>query len=256
MPIYEWPESERPRERLMSLGAAKLRNEELLAVLLGSGLRGGSAVDLGRELLEHFGSLSDLVASPSTACMRQPGLGLARYARLRAGLEMSRRMHLELLSQMAVASARETAQVLVREQLGVLPYQVLGCFYFDRRHRLIAFEEAFRGTVEHVHGYPREIVRRALHHEAAAVITARNEPSGVAEAESLDERFAKRLREALAVIDLELLDYWIVSGRECLSFVERGLLPRPTVALRVPDQLCLNLRVSQAPAASASIIEA
>jgi len=224
MPITDWPASERPRERLLAQGAAALSEAELLAIFLRTGVTGRSAVDLARELLEAFGGLRPLLAADRESFCARPGLGTAKFVQLQAVLEMGRR-HLdeELLRGEALTSPAATRRYL-RACLRDRPHEVFACLYLDNRHRVLAFEELFRGTIDGASVYPREVVKAALRHNAAAVILAHNHPSGVAEPSRADTRLTERLRDALGLVDVRVLDHVIVGDGEPLSFAERGLL--------------------------------
>lgn len=224
MNISQWPRAERPREKLLERGAHALSDSELLAVLLGSGVSGANAVELARALLGEFGSLRELLRADLEACMSQRGLGPARYALLQASLELARRHYRETLRLGPALVAPEATRAFLTAQLRDKPYEVFCCLHLDNRHRLIAFEELFRGTIDGASVHPREVVRQALAHNAAAVILAHNHPSGVAEPSQADELITQRLKEALALIDIRVLDHLIVGDSRCLSFAEQGLL--------------------------------
>ena len=222
--IHEWPESERPREKLIERGAQALSDAELLAILLGSGLKGGSAVDLARSLLADFGSLRELLSADWTEWRGRPGIGPARYAALMAGLELARRHYCEPLRISSALSAPDAIRRFLVAQLRDRPYEVFCCLFLDNRHRLVAFEELFRGTIDGANVYPREVVRQALQHNAASMIIAHNHPSGFVEPSPADEHVTRRLRDALALVDVRLLDHFIVGDGKCLSFAEQGLI--------------------------------
>jgi len=224
MAIHDWPLAERPREKLLEHGAQALSNAELLAVFFGSGARGGSAVDLARELLGEFGSLRELLNADRQRALRGRGLGPARYCMLQAALELSRRHYRETLSIGPALSSPDTARGFLLAQLRDRPYEVFCCLHLDARHRLIAFEELFRGTIDGATVHPREVVRQTLVRNSAAVIFAHNHPSGVAEPSHADELITQRLRDALALVDVRVLDHLIVGEDRCMSFAERGLL--------------------------------
>ncbi|MFO1425387.1 MAG: DNA repair protein RadC [Steroidobacteraceae bacterium] len=221
--IRDWPLAERPRERLLERGPAALSDAELLAVLFGSGRRGASAVDLGRSLLAHHGGLRGALGA-ARAGEPVAGLGSARRALLQAALELARRHFAEeLRSGPALLSPAATRQFLVA-QLRDRPYEVFCALFLDNRHRLIACEELFRGTIDGASVHPREVLRHAMAHNAAALILAHNHPSGVAEPSQADELITHRLRDALALVDIRVLDHLIVAGPDTLSMAERGLL--------------------------------
>lgn len=224
MAIKDWPAGERPRERLLRDGAASLSDAELLAIFLRTGVRGQSAVDLARGLLRQFGGLRELLAADREHFCQAPGLGDAKFAQLQATLEMGRR-HLSQRMQRgdALLSPGDTARFLMT-RLRDYPYEVFGVLFLDNRHRVLAFEELFRGTVDGASVHPREVVRRALRHNAAAVILSHNHPSGVAEPSQADQQITLRLRDALGLIDVRVLDHLVVGDGDCCSFAERGLL--------------------------------
>jgi DNA repair protein RadC len=224
MAIHEWPETERPREKLLARGVQCLSDAELLAVLFGNGVRGASAVDLGRQLLQRFRSLRELLVAGQTDCLVTPGLGSRRYAVLQAALELARRHYSEELKAGPALEAPQATRAFLVAQLRDRPYEVFCCLHLDNRHRLIAFDELFRGTIDGASVHPREVVKQALARNAAAVILAHNHPSGVAEPSQADELITRRLREALALVDIRVLDHLIVADTGCLSFAERGLL--------------------------------
>ncbi len=224
MAITDWPEAERPREKLLARGPQALSDAELLAIFLRTGTDGKTAVDLARELLTRFGGLRPLLTADAGALRDAPGLGPAKYAQLVAVLEMGRR-HLgeKLVRGTALESTADTRRYL-ESRLRDLPYEVFCCLFLDNRHRVLGFEELFRGTLNGTAVYPREIGKRALSHNAAAVILVHNHPSGVAEPSRADETLTDRLKEALTLVDVRLLDHLVVGDGEMVSFSERGLL--------------------------------
>ncbi|HYK25247.1 MAG TPA: DNA repair protein RadC [Steroidobacteraceae bacterium] len=224
MPIRDWPKSERPRERLIARGPEALSDAELLAVIIGSGLRGRSALDVARQLIAAFGSIRGLLQADSRECLRTPGLGPARFALLRAGVELARRHHLDVLQARPVVPSERPLREFLLAQLRDRPYEVFCCLHLDSRHRLITFEELFRGTVDGAAVHPRELVRQAVAHNSTAVILVHNHPSGVAEPSHADELITRRVRDSLALIDVRVLDHIIVGDGTCVSFAERGLL--------------------------------
>ncbi len=223
--INLWPRAERPRERLLELGPQALSDAELLAVLIGTGHRGANAIDVARHLLQHFGgSLRRLLSADAATLLDLRGLGPARYATLMSALELARRHYREALRAGPAMNAPAATRQFLTAQLRDRPYEVFCCLHLDNRHRLIHFEEIFRGTIDGASVHPREIVRQALQYNAAALIFAHNHPSGVAEASQADELITRRLRDALALVDIRVLDHLIVGDNTCLSFAERGLL--------------------------------
>jgi DNA repair protein RadC len=224
MSIQNWPPAERPREKLLEHGAQSLSNAELLAVFFGTGDRGGTAVDLGQRLLTRFGSLRELLCADRQSALAGHGLGPARYCMLQAALELARRHYRETLKAGPALDSPQTARSFLLAQLRDRPYEVFCCLHLDTRHRLIAFEELFRGTIDGASVHPREVVRQSLARNSAAVILAHNHPSGVAEPSQADELITQRLRDALALVDVRVLDHLIVGADVCMSFAERGLL--------------------------------
>ena len=224
MSIRHWPAAERPREKLLEHGAHALSDAELLALLLGSGTRGSSAVELARTLLTDFGSLRDLLSAQASRCLAGAGVGPARYAILQAAVELARRHFREALRLGPALAAPEATRSFLLAQLRDRPYEVFCCLFLDNRHRLIAFEELFRGTIDRAGVHPREVLRQTLAHNAAAVIFAHNHPSGILEPSQADELITRRLREALALVDVRVLDHFIVGDGHCFSFCEHGLL--------------------------------
>lgn len=225
MAITDWPEDERPRERLLAQGAAVLSDAELLAIFLRVGMPGKSAVDLARELIAHFGSLTKLFGASLEAFSAIPGMGPAKYAQLQAVLEMSKRALSEEMKARNAFSTPGAVRDYLRLNLAGLPHEVFFALWLDAQNRLIVGEELFRGSLTQTSVYPREVVKKALWHNAAAVVLAHNHPSGVAEPSSSDEHLTRELRQALALVDVRVLDHFIVAGAsQPLSFAERGLL--------------------------------
>lgn len=223
MSIRDWPEGERPREKLLARGSGALSDAELLAVLLGSGVRGKDAIALGRDLLLRAGTLGALLARPEQD-LRVPGLGPAKRARIAAALELARRSLAEQLQQRpSLGSPRDSGDFL-SARLRHLPYEVFGCLYLDNRHRVLAFEELFRGTVDGASVHPREVVRACLRHNACAVIFAHNHPSGVAEPSAADRAITHELRDALQLVGVRVLDHLVIGLGEPVSMASRGLI--------------------------------
>jgi DNA repair protein RadC len=227
MAISDWPAAERPRERLLAKGAGSLSDAELLAVLLRTGIRGKSAVELARELLARFGGVGGLLAhfaNAGAAMLGVKGLGAAKSAQLGAALELARRTLQEQLSSGTALTSPAAVRDYLRLAIGSREYEVFVCLWLDAQHRVISFQEPFRGTLTQTSVYPREIVKAALAANAAAVIFAHNHPSGAAQPSQADELLTRNLKEALALIDVKVLDHFIVAGAHSLSFAERGLL--------------------------------
>ena len=223
MAISDWPAQERPREKLLQKGAEALSDAELLAIFLRTGCKGQTAVDLARSLLEDFSGLKPLLdASQSEFCQRH-GLGPAKFVQLQAVLEMARRHLFENIQRGdALCSPEETRRYLQAE-LQSYPHEVFACLFLDNRNRVISFDKMFYGTIDGASVYPREVVKLALKKNAAAVIFAHNHPSGVAEPSRSDEQITQRLKQALEVVDIRVLDHMVI-GDEVVSFAERGLL--------------------------------
>jgi DNA repair protein RadC len=222
MTIRDWPRTERPREKLLDAGAHTLSDGELLAVLLGSGLRGSSAVEDARRLIQEFGSLRDLLSCDAARCLKQRGIGPARYSVLQAAVELARRHFRETLRIGPVLSSAGAVHAFLLAQLRDHPYEVFCCLYLDKHERLIVFQEMFRGTVDHADLHPREVVREALIRNASYVILAHNHPSGVVKPSRADEISTRRLKEALGLVDVHLVDHLIVGDGPCYSFAEAG----------------------------------
>ena len=220
--IRDWPSTERPRERLLSHGAQVLSDAELVAIFLRTGTRGKTAVDLARELLERFGGLRGLLTAPQDQVGATRGLGPAKFALLQAALEIGRRHLAETLRRGDALTSPETTRAYLHARLRDLPHEVFAALYLDNRHRVIAFEELFRGTIDGASVHPREVVKRALAQNAAALILAHNHPSGVAEPSAADRALTERLRAALALVEVRVLDHLVVGDGETASFAERG----------------------------------
>jgi len=223
MTISQWPLAERPREKLLNKGAQALSDAELLAIFLRTGCKGVTAVDLARQLLHNFGGLKPMLQASQAEFCQHNGLGDAKYAQLQAVMEMAKRHLFEEISRGdALSSPAQTRQFL-SAQLASYPHEVFACLFLDNRNRVIVFEKMFFGTIDGASVYPREVVRLALKMNSAAVIFAHNHPSGVAEPSHADEQITQRLKEALALVDIRVLDHFVI-GDEVVSFAERGLL--------------------------------
>lgn len=222
--IRDWPDDERPREKLLLRGASALSDAELLAIFLRVGVKGRSAVDLARDMLKEHGGLRRLLELDQTAFCRTHGLGMVKYVQLQAVLELARR-HLEETLQrgdaiQSVADTRRYFMVRMRHH----PHEVFACLFLDNKHRVIQYEELFFGTIDSSSVHPRQVVKRALYHNAAAAIVAHNHPSGIAEPSRADELITVRLKEALALVDVRLLDHIVVGDSQVVSLAERGVL--------------------------------
>ena len=222
MHIREWPADERPRERLLARGAGALSDAELLAIFLGSGLRGRDAVTTARELLAAEGGLRGLLERPPKELRKLRGLGPARSCALAAALELGQRMLHAQLERGEVLSDPQAAGRYFAQRLRGLPHEVFAALFLDTRHRVIAFEELFQGTLDGAEVHPREVVRRALGHNAAAVIVAHNHPSGNPEPSAADRAVTARLKQALALVDLRLLDHFVIADGPPVSLAARG----------------------------------
>jgi DNA repair protein RadC len=221
MAISDWPEGERPRERLLAQGAGALSDAELLAVILRTGIHGKSAVELGRDLLTRFKSVSGIFGADLRGVK---GLGPAKRAQFEASMELARRSAGEALRQADALTSPAAVRDYLRLSLGQREHEVFVCLWLDAQHRAIAMEESFRGTLTQTSVYPREIVKAGLRANAAAVIFAHNHPSGAAQPSRADELLTRNLKDALALVDIKVLDHFIVAGRQTISFAERGLL--------------------------------
>lgn len=225
MAITDWPETERPREKLLSRGATALSDAELLAIFLRVGMRGHSAVDLARSLIGRFGSLTQLCNASPDDFATVPGMGLAKYAQLQAVMELARRALTETLVARDLFDSPQAVCDWLRLRLGHLPHEVFCVMLLDARHCLIDAVDLFRGTLTQTSVYPREVVKIALERNAAAVIFAHNHPSGAAEPSTADEMLTRTLKDALALVDVRVLDHFVVPAHGApVSFAERGLL--------------------------------
>lgn len=224
MGINDWTERERPRERLVREGAAALSNPELLALLLRVGVRGKSAVELGRDVLQHFGSLHGLFGATLDDFSEVHGLGMAKYAQLQAVMELARRAIAEQLQTGEAFASPDLVKRYLRMKLGGQRHESFLVLFLDVKNRLIADRELFRGTLTHASVYPREVVVEALARNAAAVILAHNHPSGVAEPSDADLRITRALVQALDLVEIRVLDHFVVAGPLVHSFAEHGQL--------------------------------
>nr|WP_314875144.1 DNA repair protein RadC [uncultured Pseudomonas sp.] len=222
MNIREWPADERPREKLLQRGAAALSDAELLAVLLGSGVAGRNVVDLARGLLARFGGLRQFLEAPRGAVLDEPGLGPVKYAQLQALLETGRRYLHETIERAPALESPMAVKRYLKSMLRHEPSEVFGCLFLDSKHRPLAFEILFRGTIDRASVYPREVVRRSLVHNAAALIICHNHPSGNSEPSQDDVHLTMTLKRGLALIDVRVLDHLIIGEGEPLSMAEEG----------------------------------
>ncbi|MCA6062432.1 RadC family protein [Thalassolituus marinus] len=224
MAITDWPAEERPREKLLSRGAQQLSDAELLAIFLRTGVKGKSAVDLARDLLVDFGSLRGLLTADQQAFCQPLGLGSAKYAQLQAVLEMARRHLAEELQRTDALTSPELTRRFLQAQMRDLSHEVFACLFLDSQHRVLKYQELFRGTIDGAAVYPREVLKQALAQGAAAVILAHNHPSGVAEPSQADRAITDRLQQALGLVDIRVLDHLVIGDGYAVSFAERGWL--------------------------------
>lgn len=223
MPITDWPADERPREKLLARGAGALTDAELLAVLLRTGTRGHTAVDVARQLLARFGGVRRLLRVGRDEFCQAHGLGDAKYVQLQAGLELARRYLAEGLAGREALKDPAAVRRLLQARLRDRDHETFAALFLDNQHRVIAYDELSQGTIDGASVYPREVIKAALRHGAAAVIFAHNHPSGVAEPSAADRALTERLKGALAQVDIRVLDHFVV-GEQVISFAERGWL--------------------------------
>ncbi len=224
MAIKDWPAEDRPREKLLQRGSAALTDAELLAIFLRTGTPGKSAVDLARELLSDFGSLKGLLNADQQQFCRGLGLGSAKFAQLQAVLEMAKRHFKEVLDRGNALTSPEITKAYLSAQLRGYSYEVFACLFLDNQHRVIKLDELFRGTIDGASVYPREVVKQALYHNAAAVIFAHNHPSGITLPSQSDKQITEKLKQALALFDIRVLDHFIIGDGDPYSFAEHGLM--------------------------------
>ncbi|MES9832185.1 MAG: DNA repair protein RadC [Candidatus Thiodiazotropha sp. LLP2] len=224
MPITDWPDDERPREKLLHKGASTLSDAELLAIFLRTGIKGVTAVDLARNLLSEFGGLGALLRADQSRFCQAKGMGQAKFAQIQASLEISRRYLHEQMQQTDSLTNPQQTQHYLHTKLRHYPYEVFACLFLDNRHRVICYEELFRGTINGASVHPREVVKRALEHNAAALIFAHNHPSGIVEPSRADQTITEQLKSALALVDIRVLDHIIIGEGRPASLAERGMI--------------------------------
>ena len=224
MAITDWPADERPREKLLAKGVEALSDAELLAIFLRVGVTGKSAVDLARDLLSEFGSLNGIFSASREALTAVHGMVDSKYVQVQAIFEMARRALQEQMQQRDALTSPQAVRDYLCLKLGNLSREVFMVLFLDAQNRVLAQEKLFAGTLTQASVYPREVVKRALHHNAAAVIFAHNHPSGVAEPSRADEQLTSALKQALGLVDVRVLDHFVIAGNVALSFAERGLL--------------------------------
>ncbi len=221
MSISSWPPMERPREKLLAAGAGSLSDAELLAVFLQTGIKGKTALELARDLLLNFGSL--ISANYKELCS-QPGIGVAKAAGLAAMKELSLRQMMEGLKSRDILTSSAATRDYLRARFKNCESEVFSCLFLNNQHHVMELEELFRGTIDGAAVYPREVVKRALYHNAAAVIFAHNHPSGIAEPSAADIAITRKLKTAMQTIEVRVLDHLVIGAGEVISFAERGLL--------------------------------
>ena len=224
MAISDWPLQERPREKLLKSGAQSLSDAELLAIFLRTGTAGCSALDLARKLLCVFGGVRGIIEATVEDFCAVPGMGTSKYAQLQAAVELTQRHMLETLQRSDCLTSSALTRNYIRSRMRAYTREVFLCLFLDNQHRVIAQEELFQGTIDGSMVHPREVLRRSLHHNAAALIFAHNHPSGVAEPSQADISITRRLKNALGLIDIRTLDHLVVGDSEVVSLAERGLI--------------------------------
>lgn len=224
MAITDWPVQDRPREKMLANGPQVLSDSELLAIFLRTGVSGMTAVDVARSLLHEFGDLRLLLDAPLERFESVKGMGPAKYVQFQAALEIGRRYLNETLKRGVELSSPDSTRRFLQSHLRAYGREVFACLFLDNQHRLIEFRELFSGTIDGASVYPREVVKEVLSLNAAAVIFAHNHPSGIAEPSQADQLITERLKKALDLVDVRVLDHMIVGDTEVLSFAERGLL--------------------------------
>ena len=222
MSMQSWPINERPRERLLEYGVGALSDAELLAIFLRTGVRGRNAVDLARDLLGAFGGLRQLLEADQSSFTSHPGLGPAKYSQLQAVLEIGRRHLAASIQRQSALESPQAVRDFLKAKLRHELHEVFACLFLDTKHRVLAFEILFYGTIDGASVYPRQVVKRALANNAAALILTHNHPSGIAEPSQADKVLPERLKEALALVDVRVVDHFIVGDGEPLSMVENG----------------------------------
>ncbi len=224
MPINHWPSADRPREKLLNQSAKTLTDAELLAIIIKTGVKGCSALDIAKRLLNRYGSLTKLLSATPSCLIKETGIGPAKYAALKAALELGKRAtNTPLPARITLNTSRET-QAFVAFHLRDYTHEVFGCLFLDQHYRLLAFEELFHGTLNEAAVYPREIARRSLEHHAAYLILTHNHPSGLPQPSQADKLLTAHICKALALIDIQVIDHIIVGKPDCYSFAADGLL--------------------------------
>ena len=224
MAINHWPEMERPREKMRQLGPQALSDAELLAIFLRTGVSGKTAVDIAREQISRFGSLDKLLSATEDTFCEGEGLGPAKYIQLQAVLELAKRYLAETAFDNNVMDSPEKVKTYLRAQMKHLPYEVFSCLFLDTQNKVIKFDTLFKGTLDSASVYPREVAKQSLEHNAKSVILVHNHPSGCAEPSQADKSITQRIKQALLLLDINVLDHFVVGNPEVFSFAENGLL--------------------------------
>lgn len=224
MVISQWPKDERPREKLIKMGPTALSDAELLAIFLRTGITGKTAVDIAREQIHRFGSLGKLFAASEAKFCEGSGLGPAKYAQLQAVLEMTKRYLSETMHSIDTLSNPADVKSYLRAHLKEYTHEVFCCLYLDTQNKVIKFEQLFRGTLDSASVYPREVAKHALSHNAKSVMLVHNHPSGCAQPSQADKTITQHIKNALALLDINVLDHFVVGDPEIYSFAENGLL--------------------------------
>lgn len=224
MAIHHWPKDDRPREKLLLKGERWLTDAELLAIFLQTGTRGDSALDIAKDLLQEFGNLKSICTTPMHTIIQKRGLGPAKYARIRAALELSRRMNSEVIKPGMILNDPTITQCFLRSHLRERSSEVFACIFLNNHFEMIAYEELFHGTINETSVYPREIVKRGLAHNAARVILSHNHPSGHPEPSHADIEITQIIKQALSLVDISVADHIIIGNPKNYSFVENGLV--------------------------------
>jgi DNA repair protein RadC len=223
MTITSWPLAERPREKLLTLGPKYLSDAELLAIFFRTGTRGRTALDIARDLLNEFGSLKKLLAANPQAFYQKSGIGKAKFAMLKAALELGRR-HSENIELGELLNNSETTRRYLASRLRDYPYEVFACLFLDSQNRVLHYAELFQGTLSEAPVYPREVIRKCLENNAAKIILAHNHPSGNPHPSPSDQEMTCRLKESLALVDIQVIDHIVIGSQETVSFAEMGLI--------------------------------
>ncbi|MBL4574403.1 MAG: DNA repair protein RadC [Gammaproteobacteria bacterium] len=224
MSMADWPQGERPREKLFNKGAASLSDAELLAVMLQTGTKGRTSLDIARDMLSRYGGLIGLLAADPASLIENSGIGAAKAARFVAMKELSQRHMLEAIQPKDILTSSEATRDYLRAKYRDCQSEIFSCLFLNNQHHIVKLEELFRGTIDGAAVYPREVVKRCLYHNAAAVILAHNHPSGIAEPSRADIAITKKLSTALELIDVRVLDHLVIGNSMVVSFAERGLL--------------------------------